>query len=449
MVLPDLKRLQLSADLVSFSSELPALIEVGGTSDALTSESEMTLQKGIDCGKIVDIDVGSSEFKRNARRIVAEWAQSPPFYVLSEGHVEVVVGRYADVSEVFKDTARFSSELPKGHGFEKFDKFMGVQTLAQTDGEPHSRIRKLLSPAFSARSLARLEGRITSVVDQMLDRIERKGNDFDGMADYGAMIIVGALLDAMLNLNADQKNVFLALHEVLPLTTYAKAGEAYPAECVAAFARARDMVARIIDERRANPGDDFISELIAARDDGDKLNDEELFNQTFTVCGAALSATSRAMGGVLYTLYSHAEQLEILKKEPGLIPIAIEECLRYAAGGYFTFARVATCDTELGGTIIERGMIVRPSPQAANLDPSVYPDPLRFDVRRNPRRILAFGAGAHHCIGNVLGRIAIAIAVGRLLARFPEARLANRDFVPLYGGAVGELRIRELPMLIR
>ncbi len=410
---------------------------------------DMTSRAEIDSDKIVDIDLGSQEFKRNARAIVAEWALSDPFYVQSEDHVEVVVGRYADVSDVFSDTVRFASELPKSRGFEKFDKFMGIQTLAQTDGEPHDRIKKLLLPAFSARGLARLEDRITGIVDRMLDDIEASGNAFDGMADFGARIIGGALLDAMLNLDDGQKEVFLSLHEVLPLTTYTKPGEDYPPECVAAFARAKDMVARIIDERRKNPGEDFISELIAARDEGDKLNDDELFNQTFTVCGAALSATSRAMGGALYTLFSHPEQLAILRANPSLIGGGVEECLRYAAGGYFTFPRIATTDTMLGGTAIAKGMVVRPSPQAANLDPLMYPDPLRFDVRRNPRRIVAFGSGAHHCIGNRLGRMAIAIAVERLLARFPHARLADPDFVPVYGGAVGELRIFKLPMVSR
>lgn len=405
--------------------------------------------EGVDPSKVSRLDLGNAAFKQNARSILAEWARSAPFFVAAEGHIEVVVGRHADVSEVFTNTVRFSSELPKGPGFEKFDKFMGVQTLAQCDGEPHDRIRRLLLPAFSPRSLARLEERITAIVDDMLDRIEAKGNEFDGMGEYGALIIVGALLDAMLNLTVEQRMVFLALHEVLPLTTYTKAGQPFPDECIAAFSRARQMVVRIIEERRAVPGEDFISELIAARDQGDKLNDEELFDQIFTVCGAALSATSRAMGGVLFTLYSHQDQLNILLAEPALIPNAVEECLRFAAGGYFTFPRIATCFTELGGTQISKGMVVRPSPQAANLDPLVFPDPMRFDVRRNPRRILAFGAGAHHCIGHRLGRTAISIALARLLARFPNARLQDPDFRPVYGGAVGELRIRELPMRLQ
>jgi len=184
-------------------------------------------------------------------------------------------------------------------------------------------------------------------------------------------------------------------------------------------------------------------------DEGDKLTDRELFDQIFTICGAALSATSRAAGGALYALYSHPDQLAELIRQPSLIPAAVEECLRFAGNGYFTFPRIATRDTEVGGTKILPGMVVRPSPQAANYDPDVFPDPLRFDIHRNPKRILAFGAGPHHCVGNILGRTAIVIAITRLLARFPGAKLAEADFVPAYGGAVGELRLEHLPLRVQ
>jgi cytochrome P450 len=103
----------------------------------------------------------------------------------------------------------------------------------------------------------------------------------------------------------------------------------------------------------------------------------------------------------------------------------------------------------VGGTRILKGMVVRPSPLAPNYDPDVFPDPLRFDIHRKPKRILSFGAGPHHCIGNILGRTTITIAIRRLLARFPKARLADPDFVPVYGGAVGELRLQSLPMTIQ
>jgi cytochrome P450 len=403
----------------------------------------------LDRTKIVDVDLGSSEFKQNARNILAEWARRPPFYVLSSGPPQVVCGRYADVQDVFSDTERFSSELPRSRGFEQYDKFMGVQFVTQMDGERHARIRRLLMPAFSSRSLSRLEARITEIIEGMLDKIERGGSDFDGMRDYGAQLVVGALLTAMANLDERQKEIFLAFHEVLPLTTYTKPGEPFAPECVQAFDRAAQLVREIIADRRANPRADFINDLVTARDQGDKLTDRELFDQIFTICGAALSATSRAAGGALFTLYSHPDQLAELIREPSLIPAAVEECLRIASNGYFTFPRIATRDTEVGGTKILKGMVVRPSPQAANYDPDMFPDPLRFDIHRHPKRIMAFGAGPHHCIGNILGRTAITIAIRRMLTRFPDARLADPDFVPRYGGAVGELRLQHLPMTIQ
>ena len=400
----------------------------------------------LDMSNVVDVDLGGSELKRNARAILAQWAKRPPFYVLASGPPQVVCGRYADVHEVFSDTGRFSSELPRVRGFEQFDKFMGVQFITQMDGERHARIRRLLMPAFSSRSLALLEARIEEIIEGMLDRIEAGGDEFDGMRDYGAQLVVGALLTAMANLNERQKEIFLAFHEVLPRTTYTRPGEPFAPECVRAFDRAADLVHEIIAQRRSNPRADFINDLITARDEGDRLTDRELFDQIFTICGAALSATSRAAGGALYTLYSHPEQLAELVRAPDLIPQAVEECLRIASNGYFTFPRVATCDTAVGGTKILKGMVVRPSPQAANYDPQVFPDPLRFDIHRHPRRIMAFGAGPHHCIGNILGRTTLTIAIRRLLARFPKARLAEADFTPSYGGAVGELRLERLPM---
>jgi len=409
----------------------------------------MTALAELDRDKVVDVDLGSRAFKQNAHRLMAEWATRPPFYVFAYGPPQVVCGRYADVQEVFSDPERFSSEVPRGPGFEQFDKFMGVQFITQMDGERHARLRRLLLPAFSSRSLARLESRITEIVDGMLDAIERGGNEFDVMEDFGARLVGEALLTAMLNLEPDRKQAFLAFHEVVPLLTYVKPGEAVPSECVAAFERASAAVHAVIAERRARPGVDFITDLITARDQGDKLTDREMFDLTIAICGAALSATSRSAGGALYTLYTHPDQLAELVRDPGLIPEAIEECLRIASNGYFTFPRLATRDTEVGGTKILKGMVVRPSPLAANYDPLVFPDPTRFEIHRNPKRIMSFGHGPHHCIGNILGRTTITIAITRLLARFPNARLADPDFVPSYGGAVGELRLQNLPITIR
>src|SRR6202022_2895835 len=112
---------------------------------------------------------------------------------------------------------------------------MGVQFITQMDGERHARIRRLLMPAFSSRSLRRLESRITEIIEGMLDAIERGGSEFDGMRDYGAKLVVGALLTAMANLDERQKEIFLAFHEVLALTTYTSPGEAFAPAWRAAF----------------------------------------------------------------------------------------------------------------------------------------------------------------------------------------------------------------------
>ena len=132
-------------------------------------------------------------------------------------------------------------------------------------------------------------------------------------------------------------------------------------------------VRAIIEERRVSPRSDFISDLVNARDQGDRLRDSELFDQIFGVCGASLSARSRAAGGALYLLYTHPEQLAQLIGNPVLIPDALEECLRLGSNGYFTFPRIASRDTEVGGTPILKGMVVRPSPLAPNYDPECFP----------------------------------------------------------------------------
>jgi cytochrome P450 len=243
-----------------------------------------------------------------------------------------------------------------------------------------------------------------------------------------------------------RKAVFVAFHDLIPGTTYVKPGESWAPELRQAFDRAMDEIRVIIEERRVSPHPDFISELVNARDQGDKLSDRELFDQIFGICGASLSATSRAAGGALYLLYTHDDQRRELIANPDLIEDALEECLRLGSNGYFTFPRIATKDTEVGGTPIPKGTVVRPSPLSPNYDPDAFPDPLRFDIHRKPQRIMSFGAGPHHCIGNILGRSTLAIALKQLLTRFPQAHIREPNFKPVYGGAVGELRLQSLPM---
>ncbi len=130
---------------------------------------------------VVDVDLGSAEFKAKAHRHMAEWARRPPFYVLGKGPPQVVVGRYADVHRVFSDTETFKSEMPRGAGWEQFNKIMFAQFVTQMDGEQHARVRRLMMPAFSSRRIEQLQDSITRIVDGMLDRIEANGQQPGGI----------------------------------------------------------------------------------------------------------------------------------------------------------------------------------------------------------------------------------------------------------------------------
>lgn len=237
----------------------------------------------------------------------------------------------------------------------------------------------------------------------------------------------------------------MRMHRAFALTIGLQPGDPFPDEYVQAFEAARAVIVSIIEERRATPGDDAISALVTARDKGQALSDDELFSNIFAISAASLGTTSNAMGAALITLCSHPDQLEILRSEPELIPQAIDECLRFGVG-MLSFTRFATCDTEIGGTRIWKDMPVHISRQAADFDPEEFPDPLRFDVRRNPKRILAFGVGPHHCIGSRLGRLIMQRSLEALIARLRGLRFVDPGFRPVYGGMFGELKPLEIPL---
>src|SRR4030081_1918102 len=159
----------------------------------------MSSPADLDKRNVVDIDLGSAEFKANAHMHMAEWARRPPVSVLGHAQPQVVVGRDADVHKVFSDTHTFASEMPRGPGWEQFNKIMDAQFVTQMDGEQHARVLRLLMPAFSSRRIAQLQESITRIVDGMLDRIAANGPVLDVIRDYGAHLVVGALLGGVVD----------------------------------------------------------------------------------------------------------------------------------------------------------------------------------------------------------------------------------------------------------
>jgi cytochrome P450 len=260
--------------------------------------------------------------------------------------------------------------------------------------------------------------------------------------------MVTVLLDAMFDLEEDQKQAFVDMQAAIGRSKV-QTGVGFAPDFLEAFERVRATINALVAERRAHPADDFISHLVVARDEGDALTDIELFDQVFSVCAAALQSTATSMGGVLYTLCRHPGQFAELRANSALVPSAIEECLRLQGPGFLGFAKFALVDTEIGDTPVLRGMPVLVATLGANLDPEQYPDPLRFDIHRDPKNIQTFGSGVHLCLGFRLARLVLQIGLTRIMERFARLRLADPDFVPVYRGQFSEITPTSLPLRVR
>lgn len=401
----------------------------------------------LDPAKFVDLDLGSDRMRQGALAgILAGWAQSPPFYVENFGIPQVVVGRYADVKAVFLDDRNFTCNPPRLPGYERLDFFNGIVTVAQMDGAEHDRVRRLMNPPFSPAALAKVETAIRTIVAAMLDEVETLGGPFDCMNDFANHLVIRILMDGLLGMSPEQQAAFIRMNRAFSLTVNLGPGEPRPAEYLEAEQAVGRVMMELIAERRAQPREhDFVSALVAHHDAG-RLSLAELTANIFGILAAGQGTTAISTGAMLMNLCKHRDQFDQVIADPALIPQTVEESLRYQGPGFFGFPHFATQDCEVGGTLILKDMPVHVSQQAACFDPVEYPDPLRFDIHRNPRNILTFGTGTHHCLGNRLGRKVLAVVLEQVCRRFPRLRLQDPDYVPRYEGMFSELKPASIPM---
>jgi len=199
--------------------------------------------------------------------------------------------------------------------------------------------------------------------------------------------------------------------------------------------------------KRARPAEDLMTALIAARDQADRLSEQELTVMGCTLLVAGHETTANQISLSLLVLLNHPAELGKLRADPGLIPGAVEELLRYTRlSGGLPLARVTMEEVELGGVTIPAGEVVLPLYSAANRDPSVFSDPDRLDVSRPPAGHLAFGAGAHHCVGAQLARLELQEAFRGLLGRLPGLRLARPAAELRFKPGKTVRSLRELPV---
>lgn len=290
------------------------------------------------------------------------------------------------------------------------------------DPPEHTRLRGLVSKAFTPRAIDAFRPRIEAITNALLDRVDGK-TSFDlmtALADPLPTIVIAE----MLGIDPSDHVRFKQWSETL-----AKSIDPFlPAEDKERVAAARDelvvYVADVVAARRraASPGDDLIGRLVGAEESGECLTDREIGATVRLLLVAGNVTTTDLIGNGMLALLQHPDQADLLRREPARLSHAVEEMLRYDPPVLMS-SRVPTTSLELEGFAFAPGDTLVTSLAGANRDPGVYPEPARFDIRRSDVHHHSFGGGIHFCLGAHLARLEAQVAIGSVLSRFPHLRL--------------------------
>lgn len=345
-----------------------------------------------------------------------------------------VLSRHADCVVVLRDTARFSADPYKWDGFQEFLQTLGseespllrMQTswMLMKDPPDHTRLRTIVTKAFTPRVAEGMRSRIQAIVDGLLDKVHAAGQ-LDLIADFAYPLPTMVICEMMGVPVADQEEFKTWTRDLArsldPIVT-TEIIEAANQATVSFSAYFRALIAK----RRQNLQNDLLSGLIAAEEQGDRLNEEELVATAILLLGAGHETTMNLIGNGTLALLQNPEQLSRLQADPTLMQSAVEEFLRYDGSVQMT-ARTALVDVEIGGKTIPKGQQAIILLGAANRDPEVFPDPDRLDITRKDNKHIVFSYGIHHCLGAPLARVEAHVAFATLLRRMPNLRLATND----------------------
>jgi len=332
------------------------------------------------------------------------------------GRPAYLVSRHEDVRQVLADTARFSSALTPFAGAGQGKPVPGQ--LITLDPPDHTRLRRLLTPEFTVRRMSRLRPRIAEIVENALDDLERAGKPADLVAHF-ALPVPSLVICELLGVPyADRagfhERAVRVLDTSLPLD-----------DRVAAQEEDHDYMAGLVARAQADPGEDMLGMLV--REHGRELTSAELTGVAGLLLLAGHDTTSNMLGLGTLALLWHPEQLAMLREDPELVEPAVEELLRWLSIVQTPPPRTTTTEVEIAGHTIPAGSLVICSLPAANRDPALIGDPEILDITRGSTGHVAFGHGAHHCLGAPLARMELRIALPALLRRFPGLALANPD----------------------
>ncbi|WP_369386688.1 cytochrome P450 [Streptomyces sp. CG1] len=344
--------------------------------------------------------------------------------VIAGGLDTWLVTRYEDGLAALSDP-RLSSDVRDASDprlieqLPEFERESMTSSMLRSDPPDHTRLRRLVSKAFTARRVAELRPRIQEITDRLLDAVVPAGRA-DLVADFALPLPV-TVISELLGVPVDDRHDFQRWTDAMLMR-----GERMPDPAVVneAWQRMHAYVTKHLEAKRARPGDDLLSALISAHDDEQRLNDDELIAMTFLLLVAGYITTVNLIGGGIAALLAHSDQLILLRDHPELLPDAIEEFLRYDGPVSPGIARFAREDVEIAGVTVPRGATVLVASAIADRDPARFPDPDRLDITRRDNGHLAFGHGIHYCLGAPLARLEGQIAIGTVLRRLPDLALA-------------------------
>jgi len=342
-------------------------------------------------------------------------AQAPVTRVrLSTGGGAYLVSRYDDVRRVYADPVFSRARLvdPDQPVLLPGNKLPDV--LLNTDPPEHTRLRKLVTRAFTARAVERLRPRIQQITDELVGNLQAAGPPADFVAGFALALPAAVIAELMGIPDGDVDRLQHWLEHILSVSAHTEAQTQLAVGELTAY------LTELIAAKREQPGEDLTSALIQARDEGDRLSESELVFMLHLLLAGGFETTATLLPNVVITFSRHRDQWDRLRKDRSLIPGAVEELLRYVPLTRSGLERVATEEVQLSGVTIPAGSTVLPLVNAAHFDPEFVPDPQRLDVGRPVTAHLGFGHGVHHCVGASLGRLELTIALSTLVARLPN-----------------------------
>ncbi len=379
--------------------------------------------------------------------------ENDPVHQLEDEDVFLVT-RHADCEEVLAETEAFSNKAGPGLRQSELmgaatspDDYRVVRTLLTNDPPSHTRFRKLVAPAFTARRISMLENKIRGVANDLIDAFPSEGR-IDYVKDFATPLPLIVIAD-FLGVPRDDLEIFAKWSddaaEVLGGTLTSERSQ----ECYDSLQELLGYFDGRVAECRVNAGDDFLGLLVSARD-GDELplTTQEILAISYVTLVAGNETTVNLLSSLMLLLQQNPDQLARLRNDRSKIPVAVEEALRLEAPVQGSVRRVKI-DTEVGGTAVPEGSRVLILAGSANRDDAVFANPDAFDVdRKNSRSHLSFGKGLHFCLGAALSRLEGAVALELLLDRV-ESMDVPADFTPEYKDNAVLRSLISLPLDIR